>query len=94
MALKDLEPFDGLSIITTEMDEIEVGHLLNENLSLLCQDCDSRRFTVEAFIPAELDVITGKHVAITQVDYKKVIVNRVIRCVHCGGTDFVTLTLI
>ena len=94
MALKKLKPFDGLSVITSEMDEIEVGHLLKatEELSLVCQDCDSRRFKVEAFIPVEAEIITGRHVVLAYVDYKEVLVNRVVKCAHCDGTDFVTIT--
>ncbi len=93
MALKDLEPFEGLSVITTEMDEIEVGHLLrvNKDLSLTCQDCGSNRFKVEAFIPVELDMIAGKHTIITHIDHKKVIINRVVKCAYCDCTDFITL---
>lgn len=95
MPLKRLKPFDGLSVLTSEMDEIEVAHLLGgdkKNLSLTCQDCGGSRFKVQAFIPAELDILTGKHTVITHVDYKKVVVNRVVRCVHCDSTDFVMIT--
>ena len=94
MPLRKLEPFDGLSVLTSEMDEIEVAHLLggDKNLSLTCQDCGGKRFKVQAFIPAELDILTGEHTVITHVDYKKVVVNRVVRCVHCDSTDFVLIT--
>lgn len=93
MALTDLEAFDGLHLITTELDEIEVAHLLktNENLSLVCQDCGGRRFEVTALIPVEMEILSGKHTVITHVDYKKTVVNRVERCVYCNGTDFVTI---
>jgi len=92
--LKKLKPFDGLSVITSEMDEIEVGHLLKatEELSLVCQDCDSKRFKVEAFIPVEAEILTGEHIVLAHVDYKEVIVNRVLKCAHCDSTDFVTIT--
>lgn len=94
MALKDLKAFDGLKIITSETDEIEVGHLLkaNKNLNLVCQDCGGRRFAVDAFIPASVEILTGEHIIMTHVDYKEVIVNRVLKCVHCDCTDFVTIT--
>lgn len=94
MGDKDLKPFDGISIMTSEMDEIEVGHLLkvNKNLSLTCQDCGSNRFEADALIPARLEVISGKHIAVTRVDYKEVLVNRVLKCAHCDCTDFVTIT--
>lgn len=94
MPLKNLKPFDGLSVITSEIDEIEVGHLLKatENLGLICQECNSRRFKVEAFIPVEAEIITGKHIILAYVDYKEVIVNRVAECAHCGSTNFVTTT--
>ena len=94
MALKDLEAFDGLDVITTEMDEIEVGHLLKagDNLSLICQDCGNSRFLVSGFIPVEMEILTGDHILVSHIDYKKVIVNRVLKCVYCGGTNFVTIT--
>ncbi len=95
MALTDLKPFDGLSIITSEMDEIEVGHLLkaDKNLSLICQDCGSQRFEAAGFIPVNVEILTGdKHIILAHVDYKEVIINRVIKCVHCGSTDFITIT--
>jgi len=94
MALKDLEPFDGLQVLTSEADEIEVGHLLrvNKKLKLICQDCGGRRFAVEAFIPATVEILTGEHIVVTHVDYKKVVVNRVLKCVHCDSVDFVTIT--
>lgn len=94
MPLKKLKPFDGISIITSEMDEIEVGHLLKatEELSLVCQDCDSKRFQVKALIPVDAEIICGKHVILAHVDYKEVLVNRVIKCAHCDGTNFVTIT--
>ena len=94
MSLKKLKPFDGLSVITSEMDEIEVGYLLKatEDLSLVCQDCDSKRFTIEGFIPIEAEIITDKHIVLAHVDYKEVLVNRVVKCAHCGSTDFVMIT--
>lgn len=94
MALKDLKPFDGLSVITSEMDEIEVGHLLKatEELGLVCMDCGGRRFSVEAYIPINAEIITGKHVILAHIEYKEVIVNRVAKCAHCDCTDFVTIT--
>lgn len=94
MALKDLEPFDGLSVITSKMDETEVGHLLkaDETLGLICQDCGGQRFKAAAYIPATVEILTGKHVVLTDVDYEKVIVNRVLECVHCQGIDFIAIT--
>ena len=94
MSLTDLEPFDGLSVITSEIDEIEVAHLLHQGtkLGIICQDCGGRKFKVEGFIPVELELIANQHIAVTHIDYKKVIVNRVVRCVHCDCTDFVTIT--
>ena len=94
MAITDLKPFDGLSVLTTEADEIEVAHLLKTNklLGLVCQDCGGKRFKVQAFIPTELEVITGEHIVITHIDHKETVVNRVAKCVHCGSEDFVTIT--
>lgn len=95
MALRDLEPFDGLSIITSEMDEIEVGHLLKATptLGLICQDCGGQRFKAEAYIPAEVEILTGsEHLLLTNVEYKKVVVNRVLGCAICQSTDFITIT--
>ena len=94
MSLKDLKPFDGLSVITSEVDEIEVGHLLKatKELGLVCLDCDSRRFIVEAYIPITAEIITGKHVILAHVEYEEVAVNRVVKCAHCAGTDFITTT--
>ena len=94
MALKDLEPFSGLSIITSEMDEIEVGHFLkaSDTLGLICQDCGGQRFKAEAYIPAEIELLVGKHLLLTHIEYKKVVVNRVLECVSCQSTDFVTIT--
>ena len=94
MALKNIKPFDGLSVITSEMDEIEVGHLLKatKELGLVCQDCGSKRFNVEAYIPIDAEIITGKHVILAHIEYKEVLVNRVVKCVHCDSTDFVTTT--
>lgn len=94
MALRDLEPFDGLSVITSEMDEIEVGHLLkaDKTLGLICQDCGGQRFKAAAYIPAKVEILTGKHIVLAAVDYEKVIVNRVLECVHCQGVDFITIT--
>jgi DNA-directed RNA polymerase subunit RPC12/RpoP len=94
MSLKTLEAFDGLSVITSEMDEIEVGHLLKatEDLSLVCQDCDGKRFTVQGYVPVAAEIISGKHVVVAHVEYEKLIVNRVVKCTHCGSTDFVTIT--
>jgi hypothetical protein len=92
MGLKDLKPFDGLSVLTSEMDEIEVGHLLGDGLGLLCQDCGSKRFKTVGFIPVDLELLSGKNTVITYIDYKEVVVNRVVCCVHCNSTDFVTIT--
>jgi len=94
MSLKNIEPFDGLSIITSQMDEIEVGHLLKATptLGLICQDCGGQRFKAAAYIPANIEILSGKHLILTHVEYKKVIVNRVLECVHCRCTDFVTIT--
>ena len=94
MALKDLEPFNRLSLVTTEMDEIEVAHLLriDEDLRLVCQDCGSKKFKVEVLIEAEMSLIAGRHTVITHVDYKRAIVNRVVRCDYCDCTDFITIT--
>jgi len=94
VSLKNLKQFDGLSVITSEMDEIEVGHLLKatEDLSLVCQECGSRRFEVEGFIPIKAEILTGKHIIIAHVDYEEVLVNRVARCAHCSSTDFVMIT--
>ena len=94
MAINDLEAFDGLSIITTELDEMEVAHLLRvkSNLDLICQDCGSSRFVVQGFIPVEMEILTGEHIAITSVEYEKTILNRVVRCAHCNCVDFVTIT--
>jgi hypothetical protein len=95
MALKDLEAFNGLSIITSEMDEIEVGHLLKAHptLGLICQDCGGQRFKAEAYIPAEIEILTGsEHILLTNVEYKKVAVNRVLECATCQSTDFITIT--
>ena len=95
MSLTDLKPFDGLSIITSELDEIEVGHLLktNKGLSLICQECDGRRFEAVGFIPVNVEILTGdKHVALAHVNYEEVIISRVIKCVHCGSKDFITIT--
>jgi hypothetical protein len=94
MSRSDLEAFDGLNVITSEMDEIEVAHLLrkNANLSLMCQDCGGRRFTVQGFIPVEAEILAADHIVISHIDYQKVVVNRVLKCSHCAGTDFVTIT--
>lgn len=94
MALKDLKPFEGLSIITSEMDEIEVGHLLkaDKSLSLICQDCGGQRFKAAAYIPVDIEILTGEHIIITHVDYKEVQVNRVLECVQCHSKDFITIT--
>lgn len=94
MSLKNLEPFDQLSVLTTELDEAEVAHLLkvDEKLSLTCQDCGGSRFVVQGFIPVDLDILVGKHTIITSIDYKKIIVNRVVKCAHCSCTDFVMIT--
>ncbi len=93
MALTDLEAFDGLHLITTELDEIEVAHLLraNDSLSLVCQDCGGKRFKVTGLIPVEMEILSGKHIVITDVDYKKAVVNRVDTCAYCGSIDFVTI---
>jgi DNA-directed RNA polymerase subunit RPC12/RpoP len=92
--LKNLKPFNGLSVITSEMDEIEVGHLLKatEDLGLVCQECGSRRFEVEGFIPIKAEILTGKHILLAHVDYEEVLVNRVAKCAHCSSTDFVMIT--
>lgn len=91
---KELKPFDGITILTSEMDEIEVAHLLKvkDNLSLVCQDCGGNRFEVEGFIPTKLEIISGKHIAVTRVDYKSILVNRVLKCAHCSSDDFVLIT--
>jgi len=93
MALKSLKPFSGLKIVTSEMDEMEVAHLLrvDKSLNLVCQDCGGSRFRVEAIINAKLDILTGKHLIISKADYEKVQVNRVIKCVHCKSEDFAPL---
>ena len=93
MALTDLEAFDGLHLLTTELDEIEVAHLLkaDKNLGLICQDCGGRRFKVSALVPVEMDILSGRHTVITSVDYNKTVVNRVEKCVYCGSIDFVTI---
>jgi hypothetical protein len=93
MSLSDLKPFGGLSVLTTELDEIEVGHLLRTSdlLSLICQDCGGKQFRITTLIPAEMEVITGEHIVITHVEYKETLVNRVVRCVHCNSEDFVTI---
>ena len=90
MALTDLEPFDGLSIITSEMDEIEVAHLLKKNsaLSLMCQDCGSKRFMAVGYIPVEVEMLSGKHTILTDIDYKKLVINRVVKCAHCNSSEF------
>jgi hypothetical protein len=94
MALKDLEAFDGLNIITTELDEMEVAHLLRvrSNLGLICQDCGSARFVVKGFVPVEMEILTGEHLVMTSVEYEKTILNRVVKCAHCDCTDFVAIT--
>ena len=94
MGRNKLEPFDGLSVITTETDEIEVAHLLkqNTNLSLICQDCGGKRFEVEGFIPVGLNILAENHIVVSHIDYEKIVVNRISKCSHCGGVDFVTLT--
>jgi len=94
MALTNLKPFDGLSVITSEMDEIEVGHLLKatKNLGLICQECGSQRFKAAGFIPVNVEILAGVHIILAHVDYKEVIINRVIQCAQCGSTDFITIT--
>ena len=94
MSRTDLEPFDRLQVLTTEIDEIEVAHLLqvNPNIRLICQDCGGRRFTAEGFIPVGLEILTGEHIVVSHIDYKKVVVNRVLRCSHCGSEDLITIT--
>jgi hypothetical protein len=93
MSLKRIKPFSGIKIITSETDEMEVAHLLrtDESLNLVCQDCGGSRFRVEAFITAKLDILTGEHLIISKVDYDKVLVNKVIKCIHCDSEDFVPL---
>ena len=93
MALTDLEAFDGLHCITTELDETEVAHLLrvNSNLGLVCQDCGGKRFKVSGLIQTEMEILSGKHTVIAGIDYKKVIVNRVEKCAYCGSEDFITI---
>lgn len=94
MALTDLEAFDTLSVMTTEMDEIEVAHLIKKkgNLDLLCQDCGGRRFKVEGFIPIEAEILAGRHTIMANINYKKVIVNRVTKCAHCNSIEFVAIS--
>jgi hypothetical protein len=94
MARKDLKAFDGLNLLTTEMDEIEVAHLVKakSNLSLVCEDCGGRRFVAEGFIPVSLNILTGEHIIISHIDYKEILVNRVNKCITCGCTDFIPIT--
>ena len=94
MSRSDLEPFDRLEVITTELDEREVAHLLqtSSNLKLICQDCEGRRFVAEGFIPVSLDILSGEHILVSHIDYRKIVVNRVLKCAHCGCDDLVTIT--
>jgi len=95
MSLKDLEPFDGISIITTAMDEREVAHLLQlKNCrGLMCQDCGGERFIVSAIIPAELEILSGNEaIVIANAKFHSVKVNRVIKCAHCGCDDYVEVS--
>ena len=95
MPLKDIEPFEGIRIITTEADEREVAHLLQKKgcFGLICQDCGSERFIVEAVIPAELEILAGnKAIVITKADFASVKINRVKKCAHCGCDDFVEIS--
>ena len=93
MSLKNIKPFEGLKVRTTELDDVEVAHLLRkpEKLHLICQDCGSRRFKVEAIMTAEMDILTGDSIIITGIDYHKVMVNRVKKCAHCNCEDFVPI---
>lgn len=93
MSLKKVKPFDGLRIRTTELDDMEVAHLLRtpEKLHLACQDCGGRRFKAEVVMTAEMDIITGDSIIIADVEYHKVMVNRVIKCSHCSCKEFVAI---
>jgi hypothetical protein len=91
MSIKDLEPFGGISIVTTDADEREVAHLLQVKncRGLMCQDCGGERFLVSAIIPAELEILSGNEaIVVTKVNFQSVKVNRVIKCAHCGCDDY------
>ena len=95
MALKDLEPFEGISIVTTAMDEREVAHLLQKKgcRGLMCQDCGGERFIVSAIIEAELEILSGDEaIAIAKANLNSVKINRIKKCAHCGCDDFVPIS--
>lgn len=83
--MRDVKPFQGISIITTKVDDEEVEHLLGleEGMWLMCPDCGGCRFKVDALIKAELEVVSGEVTLIADADYSEVLVNRVRECAHC-----------
>lgn len=82
----ELKPFEHISIRTTLDDEEQVGVLANdkEASGLVCAQCGSTRFTVEAYIKSEIEILSeSKLVIVAGVEHKTAYVNRVIECTLC-----------
>lgn len=95
MAIDDIEPFEGISIVTTNRDEQEVAHLFQKEgcHGIYCQACGSERLVVSAIIPAELEILSGEEaIIIAEVNYLSVKINRILKCAHCGSEDFISIT--
>jgi hypothetical protein len=82
----ELKPFEHISIRTTLNDEETVGVLAKdkEASGLVCGQCGSTRFTVEAYIKSEIEILNeSKVVIVTGIEHKIAYVNRVIECALC-----------
>jgi rRNA processing protein Krr1/Pno1 len=82
----ELKPFEHISIRTTLEDEEQVSVLTKnkEESGLICGQCGSTRFTVEAYIKAKIEILNESRILIiTGVEHEVAYVNRVVECTIC-----------
>jgi hypothetical protein len=82
----ETKPLEHMRIITTQQDEKYVEALLDKKIprGLICQECGSTRFVVEAYIKARLEVLNESTVSvITGVDSEVAYVNKIMECAMC-----------
>ncbi len=81
-----VKPLEHIRIVTNEVEEKHIKALLDKTRigGLVCSNCGSTRFVVEAWIKSKVEVLNeGQLAIITGVEHEVLYANRIIECVLC-----------
>ena len=90
----EITSYQGLNLVTTVTDEMDVEYLLDESgKRLICDDCSGATFNVRVLIEADIILSTSMkppyQAVMRDKKTRSITAIKVISCANCNSTDFI-----